>query len=175
MRIVGFVLIGVFLMVGIGSNLAAMIDPPSLIIVLGFTTGVLLISGSQLGAMLRGISPGSLNAEEAAAAADGWRSARFGSLAAGAVGTMIGWIIMLKNLDDPAAIGPGMAISLLTLMYGLLIAFALSLPLQAHIEKQADIPRDSSVSATAVFAILISIFCGVATFGALFLSISKSS
>ena len=40
---------------------------------------------------------------------------------AGAIGTMIGMIIMLGNLQDKAAIGPAMAISLLTILYGLLI------------------------------------------------------
>ena len=40
---------------------------------------------------------------------------------AGAIGTMIGLVIMLGNLQDKAAIGPAIAISLLTLLYGLLI------------------------------------------------------
>ena len=40
---------------------------------------------------------------------------------AGAIGTMIGLVIMLGNLQDQAAIGPAMAISLLTILYGLLI------------------------------------------------------
>ena len=40
---------------------------------------------------------------------------------AGAIGTMIGFVIMLGNLQDQAAIGPAMAISLLTILYGLLI------------------------------------------------------
>ena len=39
----------------------------------------------------------------------------------GAIGAMIGFIIMLGNLQDQAAIGPAMAISLLTTFYGLLI------------------------------------------------------
>ena len=40
----------------------------------------------------------------------------------GMIGTLIGLVIMLKNMDDPAAIGPGMAIALLTTMYGAIIA-----------------------------------------------------
>ena len=40
---------------------------------------------------------------------------------AGAIGTMIGLVIMLGNLQDQAAIGPAMAISLLTTFYGALI------------------------------------------------------
>ena len=40
----------------------------------------------------------------------------------GMIGTLIGLVIMLKNMDDPAAIGPGMAIALLTTMYGAIMA-----------------------------------------------------
>lgn len=40
----------------------------------------------------------------------------------GMIGTLIGLVIMLKNMDDPAAIGPGMAIALLTTLYGAIIA-----------------------------------------------------
>ncbi len=40
----------------------------------------------------------------------------------GMIGTLIGLVIMLKNMDDPAAIGPGMAIALLTTMYGAIVA-----------------------------------------------------
>ena len=40
---------------------------------------------------------------------------------AGAIGTMIGLIIMLGNLSDKSALGPALAIALLTLLYGLLI------------------------------------------------------
>lgn len=40
----------------------------------------------------------------------------------GMIGTLIGLINMLKKLDDPSAIGPQMAVALLTTLYGSLIA-----------------------------------------------------
>ena len=43
------------------------------------------------------------------------------AILAGAIGAMIGLIIMLGNLSDKSALGPALAISLLTLLYGLLI------------------------------------------------------
>ena len=43
------------------------------------------------------------------------------AILAGAIGTMIGLIIMLGNLSDKSALGPAFAIALLTLLYGLLI------------------------------------------------------
>jgi chemotaxis protein MotA len=45
------------------------------------------------------------------------------------IGTLVGLVIMLKNMDDPAAIGPGMAVALLTTLYGALIANLVALPL----------------------------------------------
>lgn len=47
----------------------------------------------------------------------------------GMIGTLLGLIIMLGNMDDPAAIGPGMAVALLTTLYGAYIANAAMLPL----------------------------------------------
>ena len=40
---------------------------------------------------------------------------------AGAIGTMIGLVIILGNISDKSALGPALAIALLTFLYGLLI------------------------------------------------------
>lgn len=40
----------------------------------------------------------------------------------GMIGTLIGLVNMLYNMDDPSSIGPAMAVALLTTMYGSLIA-----------------------------------------------------
>lgn len=47
----------------------------------------------------------------------------------GMIGTLIGLVIMLANLSDPSAIGPGMAVALLTTLYGAILANAVCLPL----------------------------------------------
>ena len=44
------------------------------------------------------------------------------------IGTLLGLIIMLGNMDDPAAIGPGMAVALLTTLYGALVSNVIALP-----------------------------------------------
>ncbi|TYT76259.1 motility protein A [Desulfobotulus mexicanus] len=49
--------------------------------------------------------------------------------ALGMVGTLIGLIQMLQNLHDPDAIGPGMAVALLTTFYGALLSNLVFLPL----------------------------------------------
>ena len=40
----------------------------------------------------------------------------------GMIGTLLGLIFMLRSMDDPSKIGPGMAVALITTLYGALIA-----------------------------------------------------
>jgi len=47
----------------------------------------------------------------------------------GMVGTLIGLVQMLSNMSDPSAIGPSMAVALLTTLYGALIANLFALPI----------------------------------------------
>ncbi len=47
----------------------------------------------------------------------------------GMIGTLIGLVQMLVNLHDPKAVGPGMAVALLTTFYGALLAYVVFLPL----------------------------------------------
>ncbi|MDA1312964.1 MAG: MotA/TolQ/ExbB proton channel family protein [Acidobacteria bacterium] len=47
----------------------------------------------------------------------------------GMIGTLIGLVQMLASLSDPSSIGPAMAVALLTILYGALIANVVCLPL----------------------------------------------
>ena len=47
----------------------------------------------------------------------------------GMIGTLVGLVLMLANMDDPDAIGPGMAVALLTTLYGSMASNMLFLPL----------------------------------------------
>jgi len=47
----------------------------------------------------------------------------------GMVGTLIGLVLMFKNMDDPKKIGPGMSIALLCTLYGALLSNLITLPL----------------------------------------------
>ena len=49
--------------------------------------------------------------------------------AMGMVGTLIGLVQMLADMNDPKAIGPAMAVALLTTFYGAIIANLISLPI----------------------------------------------
>ncbi len=55
----------------------------------------------------------------------------------GMIGTLIGLVIMLSNMDDPAAIGPGMAVAILTTMYGAIIANSICLPISDRLARRS--------------------------------------
>ena len=48
--------------------------------------------------------------------------------AMGMIGTLIGLVQMLSNMDDPKQIGPAMAVALLTTLYGAILANMVALP-----------------------------------------------
>lgn len=56
----------------------------------------------------------------------------------GMIGTLIGLIKMLQNLNDPASIGPGMALAMVTTFYGALFANLLFLPMAGKLKKRSE-------------------------------------
>lgn len=54
--------------------------------------------------------------------------------AMGMIGTLIGLVLMLGNMEDPKAIGPAMAVALLTTMYGAIVANVLFGPLLTKLQ-----------------------------------------
>ncbi len=57
--------------------------------------------------------------------------------AMGLIGTLIGWVQMLALLDDPASIGPSMALALLTTFYGAMLGTVIFAPMAAKLEENA--------------------------------------
>ncbi|MDP6804364.1 MAG: MotA/TolQ/ExbB proton channel family protein [Rhodospirillales bacterium] len=54
----------------------------------------------------------------------------------GMIGTLVGLVQMLSNMEDPKTIGPAMAIALLTTLYGALIANLVALPIADKLEQE---------------------------------------
>lgn len=48
----------------------------------------------------------------------------------GMVGTLVGLVIMLQNMDDPSSIGPKMAVAIITTFYGSLFANGIATPIK---------------------------------------------
>ena len=112
-RIVGIIAIVTALMVGIGSNLPAMIDPPSAILVVGGVLAMLLIGRHNIGGMVSTVFSGSAPENQVKEAIQGYRMGRYYSMASGVMCLGVGITGMIKDVHDPASLGPGMAISLL--------------------------------------------------------------
>ena len=56
--------------------------------------------------------------------------------AMGMIGTLVGLVAMLANLADPSAVGPAMAVALLTTMYGALIGTAIAGIIESKLEQK---------------------------------------
>ena len=67
-----------------------------------------------------------------------WRAIADGAPAMGMVGTVIGLIRMFGAMDDPAALGPAMAVAMLTTLYGLVLGNAVAGPIAARLERLSE-------------------------------------
>lgn len=105
-----------------------------------------------IGLMQDGLAPDVveklLNAEADRLAASRLRLAELLARAAdvapalGLIGTLIGLVDMLGKLDDPSALGPGMAVALLTTLYGAVLAHMVLLPLAARVQANVAATRN---------------------------------
>ncbi len=57
----------------------------------------------------------------------------------GMIGTLVGLIQMLQNLNDPSALGPGMAVAMITTLYGAILANALCIPVSKKLKYYKDL------------------------------------
>lgn len=132
-------LIGLLAMSG---NTRIYLDTPGLVFVVGLLVGGLLISfrprqiGDAVFATLAGQSAPPVDRQERREYAAVFGRAYQLAWGAGLVGTLFGLIAMLNDLSDPAAIGEGMAVALLTTAYGAMLAEFVFAPLQQSILSQ---------------------------------------
>jgi len=75
----------------------------------------------------------------------------------GMLGTVIGLILMLKNIDDPSAIGPGMAVALITTFYGSVLANLIFLPLAGKLKLRS---REEALNKEIIVEGILSIQAG---------------
>lgn len=55
----------------------------------------------------------------------------------GMIGTLVGLVIMLRNMSDPGSIGPAMAVALLTTLYGAVASNVFALPLAEKLGRRS--------------------------------------
>ncbi|MCH1920476.1 flagellar motor protein PomA [Shewanella sp. A3A] len=74
--------------------------------------------------------------------------------AMGMIGTLVGLVAMLSNMDDPKSIGPSMAVALLTTLYGAMIANMVCMPIADKLElRMGEEMRNRNLIMDAVLAI----------------------
>ncbi|CAA7615246.1 motility protein A [Magnetospirillum sp. UT-4] len=109
---------------------------------LGF--GVDLVIAGYSGAEVRQILTNSIETtfQRSCIPADILRNMAGTAPAFGMIGTLIGLIIMLGQMgSDPAALGPGMAVALITTLYGVLFPRLVLLPAASKIQQREEIVR----------------------------------
>ena len=118
--------------ISLGSPPSSFINVPSLLIVLG---GTLLLSLAHHApqdlweAHRASLGHAELHASVAARHMAVLQTMRVLAIGTGLVGTIIGLVQMLQNMEDPSKIGPAMAVALLTAFYGIAWAELLLAPL----------------------------------------------
>lgn len=154
MRIFGFLIIVVSLLIVVLSaffglplpiGLKGLLDSGSLICVMGLVLGGCLIAyGSDTYKGCGAILKSTPSREEAAIAVSVYKLAVRISIGAGFIGVMFGLIAMLEHMGsgsggmDIGDIYGGIAVSLITALYGVVFAFTLFLPLQYYFQRQLD-------------------------------------
>lgn len=131
----------------LGSPLFALFDLPSLLFV-GLGGIALSVVAAPLAAHVRalrlGLGRGAIAPAEGDAARATLRGQALAVLGAGVVGDIIGLVQMLQHLSDPSAIGPALAVSMLTVLYALVWCGMVVWPLDASIARRQVGPAEGA-------------------------------
>ena len=135
---IGFIVMVVMIAAGLLQiRLGPFVDSGSLLITCGVTAAALLMAyGSGCWTATAAVFRRNASREALALAVAVFERGKSFAVASGVVGTFIGVIIMLKNLDDPARVGPGLALASLTTAYGVLLAYGVYLPVCASLRRR---------------------------------------
>ena len=142
-RIIGFLGILLVYGAGLGSNLHVLVDPNVLALVFGMSVGAFLIAGgSSTATCVRTLFSRSADEAELRAGVHALEHSRWGALAGGFLAATAGIVIALANMDNPAALGPGIAMVLHGLLFAITIAQVLLLPQQARLQEKLSMITD---------------------------------
>jgi len=145
----------VFLMLLLGGKPNNFIDLPSVIFIFAAIFGGILISFSfsqifdACNAALQGPSAPCVSAWQRKTRAAVFTRLHALAWGSGIIATIIGFIMMLSDLSDPYGMGPGLAVSLLTILYGAALAELLFAPMRQSVLNQPPLDDDTDTD-TAV-------------------------
>jgi hypothetical protein len=151
MRIIGLIIVLVFVLVLTGGHTAGVFHPLGIVIV--FSLGALLFGGTSFPTMFKAVFSSKATDEELSAGIAAWARARTYTMAAGWIGllwgilrTVGGMYILARQTAEtgmtaPPILAAGIAEDLISTMVGLrfmfcavILAYGIYLPLQARLE-----------------------------------------
>ena len=141
MGILGFILMTVLIAIGLiqTTQLGYYVDIGSAIVTVGVTVFALLMSyGSGFGSAVKAVFSRESDARSLKLAVAVFERGRSYAVVSGALGSVVGMVIVLKNLDDPSQLGPELAMCLLTLLYGLALAYLVLLPVVGSLRRRLE-------------------------------------
>lgn len=68
-----------------------------------------------------------------------WRGIAEAAPAMGMIGTIVGLVQMFAHMEDPAAIGPAMAVAMLTTLYGVFLGSAVAAPIAGRLDNISEV------------------------------------
>jgi len=138
MFFLGIILMLAAIVAAIGGSVALFISPVSIILTCGISLFLILGTYSGKGIKLLFRLFFTLNVEEAdlKLGLKVYKDTKLYLIVAGWIGVIIGAILMLANLDDPDAIGPGAAMCLITVFYGYILAYFFCHPVIRRLEEK---------------------------------------
>jgi flagellar motor component MotA len=158
MRILGYLIVIVLIVMGImnGGDITAFIDLQALLIVLGTITGALLMAaGPRTVTAIGATLSGNPSPEQLQIGLRAYRTARYGALIGGMLALVVGYVHLVQNLDDSAAIGPPIATMFLGTFWALFLGYFILFPLELDIQKAAS--KETSDGETALDLLIFGI------------------
>jgi hypothetical protein len=166
MRIVGFALVLGALFAATHGVRATMYSTEGIMLVLLGTLCLVRFSGIRVATVFRAGFSRRAAEDEALTVIAGCRLARICALGMGLLSTFTGAALMLRHLNDPAHIAPGVSMAHATILYSL-VAAAFYLAIQAGAERHRPECRDESILWSAFVGMLIAVLTPMALLGAL--------
>jgi len=173
-----FALIGLGLLaaaMGINTHINLFINLPSAVIVVGCSLTFTLAYHSAdrvFKALIAALSDGKLNRNESLQHQSVLSTMRTITSASGVIGTLIGLVSMLAQMDDPKSIGPAMAVALLTALYAVIIAEFLIAPLINRLKTRTDSDQPGDDQLKVSMVTLTSIPLAIIAFFVVWLSLT---
>jgi hypothetical protein len=165
--------------ISFGGPLVHFIDFPSATLVVCVTVaGALLsfpasVTREALGSWSAG---GALSEDQARQSHQVFQNMGRIAMAAGLLGTLIGLMQMLRQLDDPTQIGPAMAVAMLTLFYGVLLGVVLlrAMANECLARGGLGLPARSRTGSASVYLLMLATFVLLFCFAIMLVSMGQA-